>query len=100
MGRNIWRWYQKNKNLCGGSTHFHALRGPWPGGLCRPPSPPRLVVSTLTIPALTIRTLTMLQRSTWPAGRVQRVAPGPVATVAVVAQDRHACHASRRVNVG
>jgi hypothetical protein len=42
MGRNIWRWYQKNKNLCGGSTHFHTLRGPWPGGSLPPslPSPP------------------------------------------------------------
>ena len=63
MGRNIWRWYQKNKNLRGGSTHFHTLRGPWPGGLPRP-APPRLVVRTLTIRTLTLRTLTMLQRST------------------------------------
>lgn len=59
-----------------------------------------LTVSTLTIRMLTLRPLTMLQRSTGPAGRVQRVAPGSVAVVAVVAQDRHACHASRRVNVG
>ena len=86
MGRNIWRWYQKNKNLCGGATHFHTVRWPWPG--VSPPSPPRLVVRTLTIPghtirtliiaaqtirtltirALTLRTLTMLQRSAGPAG--------------------------------